>query len=141
MTQLSSDVIHASTVSIGDRAVLLTGPSGAGKSDLALRLIDRGAMLVSDDYTELRRRDGRLYAGAPARLAGRIEVRGIGIVEMPQAGETEVALIVELEGTIERMPEHATRRLAGVEVPVARLAPFEASAPIKVEWLLGTLGR
>jgi serine kinase of HPr protein (carbohydrate metabolism regulator) len=141
MTQLSSDVIHASTVSIRDRAVLLAGPSGAGKSDLALRLIDRGAILVSDDYTELRRRDGKLYAGAPARLTGRIEVRGIGIVEMPYAGETEVALVLDLNDTIERMPEHATRQLAGVEVPVARIAPFEASAPIKVELLLRILDR
>jgi serine kinase of HPr protein (carbohydrate metabolism regulator) len=141
MTQLSSDVIHASTISIGDRAVLLAGKSGAGKSDLALRLIDRGAILIADDYTEVRRHDGRLYAVAPTRLAGQIEVRGIGIVEMPYVGETEVGLIVDLDGAIERMPQPATRQLAGVEVPIASLAPFETSAAIKVELLLRQIDR
>ena len=56
--------LHATTVALGGRAVLLTGPSGAGKSDLALRLIDRGATLVSDDQTMVIRRDRRLFAAA-----------------------------------------------------------------------------
>ncbi|MBA3881078.1 MAG: aldolase, partial [Sphingobium sp.] len=51
MTVVSSETLHVSCVAIGDRAVLIEGRSGAGKSDLALRLIDRGARLVSDDYT------------------------------------------------------------------------------------------
>ena len=50
-----STTIHATCVAIRGRAVLITGPSGAGKSDLALRLIDRGAVLVRDDYTVLTR--------------------------------------------------------------------------------------
>jgi serine kinase of HPr protein (carbohydrate metabolism regulator) len=141
MTQLSSDVIHASSVAIDGRAVLLAGKSGVGKSDLALRLIDRGAVLIADDYTEVRRRDGRLHATAPMRLAGRIEVRGIGIVEMPHVAEAEVALIVDLDAVVERMPERATRQLAGVAVPVVGLAAFETSAPLKVELALRALDR
>lgn len=139
MSQLSSDLLHASCVAIGGRAVLLAGRSGTGKSDLALRLIDRGAVLVSDDYTEVRRRDRKLYATPPARIAGKIEVRGIGIVEMPHLAEAEVTLLIDLDGAVERMPEAATRRLAGIDVPVAALAPLEASAPIKVELLLKAL--
>ena len=46
MAPLSSETLHATTVAIGGRAVLIEGPSGSGKSDLALRLIDRGARLV-----------------------------------------------------------------------------------------------
>jgi len=141
MSQLSSDLLHASCVAIGGRAVLLSGRSGTGKSDLALRLIDRGAELVSDDYTEVRRRDRKLYATAPARIVGKIEVRGIGIVDMPHLAEAEIALLIDLDGTVERMPEAATRRLAGIEVPVFTLAPLEASAPIKVELLLKALAR
>ncbi|WBO24138.1 HPr kinase/phosphorylase [Sphingomonas abietis] len=136
MSELSSDLVHASCVAIGGRAVLLSGRSGSGKSDLALRLIDRGAALVSDDYTEIRRRDGRLFATPPARLAGKIEVRGIGIVEMPHLAEAEVALMIDLESMVARMPDAATRRLAGRDVPVASLAALEPSAPIKVELLL-----
>jgi serine kinase of HPr protein (carbohydrate metabolism regulator) len=138
MTELSSETIHASCVAIGGRAVLLAGRSGAGKSDLALRLIDRGATLVSDDYTRLIRRDGRLHASPPAQ-AGRIEVRGIGIVDMPHLADVPVALLVDLATQVPRMPEPATRRFAGVDLPTAALAPLEASAPIKVEMLLAAI--
>jgi len=139
MTMLSSETIHASCVAIGGRAVLLAGRSGTGKSDLALRLIDRGAVLVSDDYTQLTRRDGRLYATPPANIAGKIEVRGVGIVERPHLADVAVMLLVDIEAPVLRMPEAATRRLAGIDIPVATLAPFEASAPIKIELLLAGL--
>ncbi|HET8613423.1 MAG TPA: HPr kinase/phosphatase C-terminal domain-containing protein [Sphingomonas sp.] len=135
-TPLSSETIHASCVAIDGRAVLLCGRSGAGKSDLALRLVDRGARLVSDDYTHLRRREGRLYASPPDTLAGKMEVRGIGIVDLPHEKEAEVALLIDCESPVERMPEAATRRLAGVDLPLGAVAPFELSAPIKVELML-----
>ena len=70
-----TETIHASCVALGEQAILLTGPSGSGKSDLALRLLDRGAILVSDDYTVLTANRGRVVATAPATIAGRIEVR------------------------------------------------------------------
>ena len=54
--RLSSETLHASTVALDGRAVLISGPSGSGKSDLALRLLDRGFTLVSDDQTIVRRR-------------------------------------------------------------------------------------
>ncbi len=139
MTTLSSETLHASCIAIDGRAVLLWGRSGSGKSDLALRLIDRGARLVSDDYTVLVRRDGRLLATPPANIAGRLELRGVGIVELPHVSDVEVALIVDLEAPVVRMPEPASRRIAGIDVPVAALAALEASAPIKVEWLLRTI--
>lgn len=139
MSLLSSETVHASCVAIGGRAVLLAGRSGSGKSDLALRLLDRGAALVADDYTQLQRREGRLWASAPATIAGRIEVRGVGIVARDALPSAEVALYLDLEAPVARMPERATRRLVGIEVPVAALAPFELSAPIKVELLLAGL--
>ena len=66
-----SETIHASTIAIGGHAVLIEGPSGAGKSDLALRLIDRGAVLVSDDYTVLSASRGRLLARSEERRVGK----------------------------------------------------------------------
>jgi serine kinase of HPr protein (carbohydrate metabolism regulator) len=140
MTLLSSDLLHASCIAIDGRAVLISGRSGTGKSDLAFRLIDRGAVLVSDDYTEVRRRNRQLVAVAPARIVGKIEVRGVGIVDMPHLAEAEVALLVDLNGEVERMPEPQMRRLAGIDIPCVALTALEASAPLKVELLLKTFG-
>ena len=130
-----STTLHATCVAIGGRGVLLTGASGAGKSDLALRLIDRGAELVSDDGTLVEARDGRLFGSAPATIAGRIEVRGIGIVELPARAAVPVALIVALDQPVPRMPDEVlpTRAIEGVALPLIALAPFDASTPVKVE--------
>src|SRR5207237_6122820 len=80
--RLSAETVHASTVALDGRAVLITGPSGSGKSDLALRLLDRGFTLVSDDQTIVRKDGDRLLASAPPTIAGKLEIRGIGIIEM-----------------------------------------------------------
>ena len=133
-------LLHASCVAIGERAVLITGPSGAGKSDLALRLIDRGAALVSDDQVVLTPSGGRLLADPPATIAGKIEVRGLGIVTMLHGNAMPVALLIDLARPVERMPEPATLSLCGIEVPLVALAPFEASAPVKVEIALRQWG-
>ena len=127
---------HATCVAIHGRAVLLEGPPGAGKSDLALRLIDRGAVLVSDDQTILIRSGTDLLARAPDTIAGRIEIRGLGILAMPHVGDVPVALIVQIDSPVERMPDRRMRRIAGIDVPEIALEPFPASAPIKVELAL-----
>jgi len=132
---------HATCVAIrcgrSWRAALLRGPSGAGKSDLALRLIEAGARLVADDQTELARRGSAVIATAPARLAGLIEVRGVGIVRLGRGrliGRAPVALLVDLVPPehIERLPDPATEGLLGVNLPVLMLTPFEASAVAKL---------
>ena len=115
---------------------MIEGPSGAGKSDLALRLIDRGAMLVSDDRTRVTREGEMLVAHAPAQMAGRIELRGLGLAATAYADTAPVALIVRLAGEDQRLPERRTRRIAGVVVREVTLDPFRASAPVKVEWAL-----
>lgn len=136
MADPSSETLHASTVAIGGRAVLIEGRSGSGKSDLALRLIDRGAQLVSDDYTLVMRRSDTLYARAPGTITGRMEIRGIGIVAVPAVADVPVALVVRIDGEVLRMPERRMRRIAGIAVRELVLEPFPASAPIKIEWAL-----
>lgn len=132
--------IHASCVAIGGRAVLIAGRSGSGKSDLALRLIDRGAKLVSDDYTLLRRAGERLLASAPAAIEGRIEVRGVGIAEIEPEADRPICLLVDLDLAPERLPDATSRDLAGTHVPVVAISALEASAPIKVELALQRFG-
>jgi serine kinase of HPr protein (carbohydrate metabolism regulator) len=138
---ISADVetVHATAVAWDGRAVLLFGQSGAGKSDLALRLIDRGWVLVSDDYTVIRRDGGAAVAEPPATIAGRIEVRGVGIVAVPHAASVPVALLCDLDAVVERMPDRTERVIAGVSLPSMTLAAFEASAPIKLELALARM--
>lgn len=137
MTEPSSETLHATTVAIGGRAVLITGRSGSGKSDLALRLIDRGARLVSDDYTIVKRIGGGLSATAPSPISGKIEVRGVGIVAMEPSADVPVSLAVDLDRGAERMPEpDEVRVIAGIPVRVIALDGRESSAPMKVELAL-----
>ncbi len=134
--------IHATTIDINGSGVLLSGPSGSGKSDLALRLIDGGARLVADDRTDLALADGRLVASAPRELAGRMEVRGLGVLEKDAVPQTVLALVVELVDpeNVERVPKAATTTLLGVDVLVVRLHAFEASAAAKVRAALMAAG-
>ena len=135
---LSETLIHATCIALGDGprlvGVLLRGPSGAGKSDLALRLIDRGARLVADDRTDLHLIDGELRARAPATIAGRMEVRGLGIADVPRVDDVPLGLVVDLvdHGAIERLPEETSCQLFGVDVPYLRLDPFQSSADAKL---------
>lgn len=134
---LSSETLHVSAVAIAGRAVLIGGMSGTGKSDLALRLIDRGAALISDDYTVIRRAEGQALASPPPNIRGMIEMRGIGIVALESVSEVPVALFVDLDRAPERMPDSDQRRIvAGVPVPLVALDGREASAPLKVETAL-----
>ncbi|MFA5041023.1 MAG: HPr kinase/phosphatase C-terminal domain-containing protein, partial [Bdellovibrionales bacterium] len=101
-------LIHASCVVINGKAVLLAGPPGIGKSDLALRLIDEGAQLLSDDQVLLRLEKGALTASPPSPIEGQIEIRHIGIAKMSFAAAAPITLYVELTASsdaLERLPE------------------------------------
>lgn len=136
MAVISSETLHATSVAIDGRGVVIVGPSGAGKSDLALRLIDRGAVLVSDDVTLVARVDGALRVRAPDTIRARMEVRGVGIVDLAQVDDVPLALVVRLAEIVPRMPERRARRIAGVETREILVDPRPASAPILIELAL-----
>jgi serine kinase of HPr protein (carbohydrate metabolism regulator) len=139
--RLSAETVHASTVAMNGRAVLITGPSGSGKSDLTLRLLDRGFVLVSDDRTIVKRQDDRLIASPPPNIAGKLEIRGIGIVDMEAVTDLPVALIIELTSDIQRLPDDSRERpILGVSVPLISIDAMTASAPSKVALGLDRLG-
>ncbi|MCB2102876.1 MAG: HPr kinase/phosphatase C-terminal domain-containing protein [Rhodobacterales bacterium] len=134
--------IHATAVDVDGVGVVLRGPSGSGKSDLALRLIDGGARLVADDRTDLTVTEGRLWAAPPPALAGGLEVRGVGLLRLDYRAVIAVGLVVDLvaPAAVERLPDAATCAYGGCDLPLLRLAPFEASAPAKIRLMAARLG-
>ena len=127
-------LVHGTCVALAGVGVLLRGPSGSGKSDLALRLIDGGAVLVADDQTRLAVADGRLTARAPEPIAGRLEVRGLGIVPVASVAAAPLGLVVDLvdADAIDRLPAPTRATFLGHAVPSVRLWPFAASAAAQV---------
>ncbi|MGN6848057.1 MAG: HPr kinase/phosphorylase [Sphingomicrobium sp.] len=139
--RLSAETVHASTVAADGRAVLISGPSGSGKSDLALRLIDRGFTLVSDDQTIVKKDGERLLASAPPTIAGKLEIRGIGIIDVERTENMPIALLVELTSDIQRLPDDSRERpILGVTLPLITIDAMTASAASKVALALDRMG-
>jgi HPr kinase/phosphorylase len=110
-------VLHATTVALGGRAVLITGRSGAGKSALGLELLALGCDLVADDRTEIRREGGRIVATCPPAILGLIEARGVAILRAVPVAEAEVVLSVDLDQVeTARLPEVHLLILLGIEI-------------------------
>lgn len=118
--------LHATCVARDGHGVLLVGPSGAGKSDLALRLLDRGFDLVADDRVEI----AAGVASPPSALTGLLEVRGLGLVQLPYVPSARLALLVRLDSSAERLPAPAEH--ASLGLPMLTLDPRSASAAQRV---------
>lgn len=134
-------LVHGTTVALEGAGVLLRGPSGSGKSDLALRLIDAGARLVADDQTELTRVADGVIARSPASIAGRMEVRGLGILRVPTVPSAPLRLVIDLVAPdrVERLPEPQFCEYLQCSLPLLALAPLEPSAPAKIRLALACL--
>ena len=113
------------------------GSSGAGKSDLALRLIDRGATLVSDDVVLVDMATGNVMLRAAPRIKGQIEVRGVGICSVEYTDSAPLRLIIDLNMAPQRLPaEDLCTRIGDFLVPLCHLDPFQPSSAIKAELAL-----
>ena len=134
MTKIPSEKVHGTCVEVEGLGVLFRGPAGSGKSDLALRLIDGGARLIADDYTELSPENATLMARAPDTIRYLLEVRGVGVLKIGGALQAELGVVIDLVTAeqVERRPEDESIELLGIRVPLFRLAPLEASSPAKV---------
>ncbi|MBR9651044.1 HPr kinase/phosphatase C-terminal domain-containing protein [Thalassobius aquimarinus] len=112
-------ILHASTVALDGRAVVITGRAGAGKSALALQLMALGAGLVSDDRTCIWKEGETLWADAPGTIRGQIEARFVGILNAVAVGPARARLWVDLgrEETL-RLPEKKTVTVLGLSRPL-----------------------
>ena len=134
-------LLAASAVAIDGRAILIRGASGAGKSELALMLIDRGGLLVSDDQVAVSRRGDGLFAAPAPNIAGKIEVRNLGIIAMAAASDIPVALSVRLEPDAPRWIDHPERlELLGLAIPEIALFRDSPALAIKAELALQRYG-
>lgn len=125
---------QATCVLIDGCAVLIEGPAGCGKSSLALALIDRGAVLVGDDGVALEVRGTQLWASPPPNIAGLLEVRNVGLVEL-QVGEGPVGLLLQLDPAAPRFVDSAALvDICGIQVPVIALFPDTTALALRAEW-------
>lgn len=133
--------VHASCCAWNGLAVLLRGAPGSGKSDLALRLVDGGFDLVADDRVDLAAGAASVTASPPRALAGLIEVRGLGILDLGAHVTARLRLLADLApaAAIERMPEPAAEEILGVRLPVIRLDPSTPSAVARLRLALSVL--
>ncbi|MGQ7828571.1 HPr kinase/phosphorylase [Altererythrobacter sp. Z27] len=133
-------LVQATAVAIGGRALLIEGPPGSGKSSLALALIDRGAQLIGDDGVRLIREGDSVIASPPPNIANKLEIRGVGIVDLP-ATSAPLALILTLEAEAPRFPDPVqTREVLGLALPLLRFRPGDAIQALRAEWALHVHG-
>ena len=127
--------VHGTSVSIDGDGVLFRGPSGSGKSDLALRMINYGAQLVSDDQVCLTRRNDNIFMSSPPTIRNSMEVRGIGIVNTIAQKEAPLILVLNMSpnNAANRMPIWQLCTFLDIKVPAVEFAPFEISAHLKVK--------
>jgi len=139
MTKQAAPTVHASAVLVGPRAVLIRRPSGAGKSRLAWELIGAArsglvafARLVGDDRVHLESAHSRLLVRPAETLAGRIEMRGIGIRRCEHEPCAVVGLVVDLAvAQAERLPEREQAVvLEDITLPRLAVAPGMAALPL-----------
>jgi HPr kinase/phosphorylase len=131
---------NVTAVSIGGRALLIEGAPGSGKSSLALALIDRGASLIGDDAVSVVRQGDSAIAAPPPNTAGLIEIRNVGIVELP-ACEAPIALVLKLDPAAARFPiDLGKRDVAGVPIPLLPFAPGDTVQALRAEYALATHG-
>ncbi|HEX2655184.1 MAG TPA: serine kinase [Xanthobacteraceae bacterium] len=131
---------HGSVVLVGARGIFIRGAAGAGKSRLVLALLEAAAAgripfarLVADDRVHLTATNGTLLARPPQALAGRMEIRGIGIVSVEFESVAKVDLVVDLaDQNAARLPEPAdcTVTIAGVPLPRVSAAPGTDPLPL-----------
>lgn len=131
-------VIHASCVAVEpDAGLLIVGAAGSGKSSLALMMMALGALLISDDQTQLiaPQTGNELIATAPKAIQNMIEARGVGILKADTLPQCVIRAVVDLNKVEqERLPPPRFRRLLGLDIPEYHRSdgPYFAAALIQL---------
>ena len=131
---MDSKRIHGTSVALGENGLLILGVSGSGKSDLALRLIDSGATLISDDQTVCMKKANDVRLFSMEKIYGLIEIRGVGLMKVPYIENIKLSMIVELvDKEIDRFSTKKKKILLGLKFPLIKIFSKEASAVAKIK--------
>ena len=126
--------VHSTSIVIEDAGVMITGKSGFGKSDLALRLIDSGATLISDDITICEKIGNSIFLFPPNEIKGLLEVREIGIMTVPYIENIKLSLLVELvEKEIDRFPQQTFTNLMNIKIQKIKIQGKNSSSVAKIK--------
>ena len=126
--------LHATSVAIEDNGVAIFGDPGSGKSDLALRLIDSGATLISDDITVFSKLEKNINLFGIENTKGLLEVREVGIITVPYVEGIKLKLVVRLtDKVVERIPKKNQINLLGLKFPKLEINGKNSSSVAKVK--------
>ncbi len=136
MASNDEQILHASAVALNGAAVCILGVSGAGKSSLALQLMGMGAGLVADDGCRIVRDGDTLRVDAVDTIRGRIEARGVGILNATAVGPARLAFWVDLDRTeADRLPQKREKVCLGVSLPIVHNVPTPYFAAAILQYL------
>ena len=126
--------LHATSVAMEDNGVAIFGDPGSGKSDLALRLIDSGATLISDDITVFSKLEKNINLFGIENTKGLLEVREVGIITVPYVEGIKLKLVVRLtDKVIERIPKKNQINLLGLKFPKLDINGKNSSSVAKIK--------
>ena len=138
--------IHGVLLSIFGIGVLVTGESGMGKSEVALEMIKKGHVIISDDRVDIKKVGHKLVGFAPFLLKGFLEIRGIGIINVPRMfGSSKVndSSNVDLVVHFEPFDKNREYTRVGVEInqyqEILGLSIPKITIPVTAGRSMGTL--
>ena len=128
-------IIHSTAISLNGDGILIKGPSGSGKTDLALRLIESGGKLISDDQVIIKRKAKKLFLSSPEGLNGLMQLPGIGIVKVDHVQNIPLELVVKLQpyNVLEPFPINNQEFIEDFSIPSLNLYSFAISATAKIK--------
>ncbi|MBL6865062.1 MAG: HPr kinase/phosphatase C-terminal domain-containing protein [Rhodospirillales bacterium] len=128
-------IIHSTAISLNGDGILIKGPSGSGKTDLALRLIESGGKLISDDQVIIKRKAKRLFLSSPKELNGLMQLSGIGIVKVDYVQNIPLELVVKLQPykNLDPFPINKEEIIKDLSIPTLSLYSFAVSATAKIK--------
>lgn len=128
-------MMHSTAISLNGDGILIKGPSGSGKTDLALRLIESGGKLISDDQVIIKRKAKKLFLSSPEGLNGLMQLPGIGIVKVDHVQNIPLELVVKLQpyNVLEPFPINNQEFIEDFSIPSLNLYSFAISATAKIK--------